>query len=158
MRYGVTINSILSKINNSEWFSKNDLFVIVKYKDQCRRTSVIWNSNEPVWNEGFIFDDNDQQTVSFEIYDDNEWCNPELISRFELDPGGAHIRTITQNDLTIEIGDMFNERDVLLKSLKTSNNELINKNNLILEQNTLLKELGDQYKNQIIEIKQILCV
>lgn len=41
MRYGVTVNRMNSNISNGDWFSKNDLFVIIKYKDQCRRTSVV---------------------------------------------------------------------------------------------------------------------
>ncbi len=86
MRYGVTINRLISKIDNREWFSKNDLFVIIKYKNQCRRTSVVWNSNEPVWEEGFILDVNieDDEPIILTICDEDVYSKSEHLIEEQL--------------------------------------------------------------------------
>lgn len=86
MRYGVTINGIISEISNREWFSKNDLYVVIKYNNQIRRTSVMWNCNEPVWNEGFIFDVNieDDEPLIITINDEDLYSKGETLIKEEL--------------------------------------------------------------------------
>tara|TARA_A100001011_G_scaffold383434_1_gene454626 strand:+ start:705 stop:1175 length:471 start_codon:yes stop_codon:yes gene_type:complete len=142
----------------SNWFTRNDLYVKINYDEQLRRTTTLWNINNPIWNEGFIFDDCGTKSVYFEIYDENTWNKPELISKFEINNYTDHIRQITQNNLTFEIGKIFNEYNILVDSLKSANAELTDKNNLLLEQNDLQKSLTVEYKRQINEIKQILYV
>ena len=86
MRYGVTINRLISKISSDDWFSKNDLFVVVKYKDQRRRTSVVWDANEPVWNESFLFDINmnDDEPLLFTICDEDVYSKSEKLIEEKL--------------------------------------------------------------------------
>ena len=47
------IKQLSKKVSNTDWFGKNDLFVVIKYGEQVRRTSTLWNNNEPIWNEAF---------------------------------------------------------------------------------------------------------
>ena len=86
MRYGVTINGIISEISNREWFSKNDLYVVIEYNDQIRRTSVAWNCNKPIWNEGFIFDVNieDDKPLILTINDEDLYSKSETLIKEEL--------------------------------------------------------------------------
>ena len=142
----------------SNWFSRNDLYVQINYDEQIRKTTTLWNIDNPIWDEGFIFDDHGPKPVCFEIYDENTWNKRELISKFEIKNHTDHIRQITQNNLTFEIGKIFNEYNILVDSLKSSNTKLSCKNNILLEQNDLQKILIGQYKGQINEIKQILYI
>ena len=142
----------------SNWFTRNDLYVKIYYDEQIRRTTTLWNINNPIWNEGFIFDGHGSKPVYFEIYDENTWNKTELISKFEINNHTDHIIQMTQNNLTFEIGNIFNKYNILLDSLKSSNTKLTHKNNLLLEENDLQKSLIGEYKSQINEIKQILYV
>ena len=40
---------------NMDIFSKNDMFVEIIYGNKIRRTMTLWNNNEPVWDETFLF-------------------------------------------------------------------------------------------------------
>ena len=51
--YYIKVQSMV-KLKSLDWFSKNDLFVLIKYGKQIRRTTVLWDNNDPKWNEEFI--------------------------------------------------------------------------------------------------------
>ena len=48
------VNHLNKSTKFRDWLSSNDLFVLVKYGNQVRRTTVKWNNNNPVWNEVFL--------------------------------------------------------------------------------------------------------
>ncbi len=81
MRYGLTINKLIVSLKSGDWFTKNDLFVEIKYKEQIRRTSVIWDSNKPIWHEGFIFDINiyDSERFTISIFDEDKYSKSEKL-------------------------------------------------------------------------------
>ena len=61
---------IRSLINNSETadlFTKNDLFIEIEYGDNNRKTTTLWNTNAPIWNEIFLFSKTDIKKMTLKI-------------------------------------------------------------------------------------------
>lgn len=112
-----------TKIGNSDWFSKNDLYVKIKYNNEIRRTTVLWNEDAPTWNEAFVFEKSVNNKVIFELYDSDKWRPDELIFKEEhvLDIYNMEIHRVVLNGLEIDIGDIFTES-------KKKYHELLNKN------------------------------
>ena len=51
----VKIIDLFNKIENNDFFSKNDIYVIINYDGIKKSTSIKYNTELPVWNEEFIF-------------------------------------------------------------------------------------------------------
>ena len=51
----VKILNLINKIENNDFFSKNDLYVNIHYGGIKKSTSDKQNTELPIWNEEFIF-------------------------------------------------------------------------------------------------------
>lgn len=85
MKYFIEICEMLKEIKETDWFSKNDLFVTITIDDQIRRTTVKWNHNKPVWNEQFIFDIDTVNTskIILTICDEDSYSKSETLIKEE---------------------------------------------------------------------------
>ena len=72
------IDKLIKDVGSHDWLRKNDLFLVIELGDQKRRTSTKWNSNEPVWNEVFLFE-KEQEEIKFSLYDEDKFGKNELI-------------------------------------------------------------------------------
>jgi hypothetical protein len=81
MKYFIQVCELLKEIKNTDWFSKNDLFITINIDDEMRRTTVKWNNNTPVWNEQFIFDIDtvETNTIVFSICDEDSYSKSETL-------------------------------------------------------------------------------
>ena len=76
----IKINTVIKDVKPGDWFSKNDLFVIVKYNNLLYRTTTRWNNNRPEWNETFLFDyDEDINEIEVKLCDDDKWSKDEIL-------------------------------------------------------------------------------
>ncbi len=97
MLYFINIISLCESVKKSDWISKNDLFVTLEIGDEKRRTTVIWNDNNPIWNESFIFNilDNDSNELTLTIYDEDSYSKSEKI---------------VSEKININMGDLVDEK------------------------------------------------
>ena len=72
------IDKLIKDVGNQDWLRKNDLFLVIELGDQKRRTSTKWNSNEPVWNEVFLFE-KEHEEIKFSLYDEDKFGKNDLI-------------------------------------------------------------------------------
>ena len=117
----IKIISLTKKTKSSDWFSKNDLYIKVRYGEQVCRTTVKWNNNNPVWDETFLMNiDENNDEILFEIYDSDKWSSDELLESFcySIDYENLEIKKETVGKINIEIGDIFQEHNSLISKLQ----------------------------------------
>lgn len=150
MLYVNVIN--LMRDSTENWFSRNDLFVVITYKDQRRRTNTVWNIHEPCWNEHFLFEYEGPGSITFEIYDDNNWRKEELMSKFTLPVGYGEICEIIKENLSIKMGYYHYEMNNKISNLQETNDDHIKTIRSLNDQN----KLHLNYKKTIQKIKSLL--
>lgn len=72
------VGKLIKDVGSHDWLRKNDLFLVIELGDQKRRTSTIWNNNEPVWDEVFLFE-KEHPEIKFSLYDEDKFGKNELI-------------------------------------------------------------------------------
>ena len=72
------VEKLIKDVGSHDWLRKNDLFLVIELGDQKRRTSTKWNTNEPVWNEVFLFE-KEHEEIKFSLYDEDKYGKNELI-------------------------------------------------------------------------------
>ena len=146
--YYIQIKKIIKPLTSLDWFSKNDLFVLIKYGNQIRRTSVLWDNNNPEWNEAFIFDVKpDIDKISLSIYDEDSWSKSEKIAEEEIDANLDIIKEINTNYLVITHGLILKRQEDQLTELFKINDLLSSE---LLTRKSLIETLREENKNHRI--------
>lgn len=133
------------QLKSLDWFSKNDLFVVLKYGNQIRRTSVLWDNNDPQWDEAFIFDlkpNIDKLIIG--IYDEDSWSKSEKIVEETINIHLDCLQEINTNYLTIIHGLILKRHEDQLTKLLTINDNLEKELNL---RKSLVETLQNEIKN-----------
>ena len=112
------IKQLSKKVSNTDWFGKNDLFIVIKYGEQIRRTSTLWNNNEPVWNEAFLFDVCDSELITLTIYDEDSWSKSEELKSYKIPAKLQQIKKYETEFLTIEMGNIHYELGTKIAKLE----------------------------------------
>lgn len=146
----------LVRDTEESWFTRNDLYVVIKYNKQHRRTSTLWNIHEPKWNEIFLFEYEGQGNIQFEIYDDNNWRKEELMSSFSIPVEYNKINQISKNNLLIEMGNYNYETNKTIFNIKQKNDEYKKNVELLTEQTELQDILLTNYKKTVKDIKYLV--
>ena len=147
----VKVNTVIKDIKSSDWFSKNDLFVIVKYNNLLYRTTTRWNNNKPEWNETFLFDyDENINEIEVKLCDDDKWSKDEILLTEKI--------YIKEDFSHLQIGliDMEYEKvEVIgLKAFKQIQKQMQNMNQVIGANGILKSKLHKvEEKNQILNQK-----
>jgi|SaaInlV_200m_DNA_6_1039755.scaffolds.fasta_scaffold59251_1 Ca2+-dependent lipid-binding protein len=130
-----------NNVKNSDWFSKNDLYIKIIYGSEIRRTTVKWDKYMPVWNEQFLFNiDKRVEDVVFEICDSDKWSSDELLEKYvySIDYKNMELEKKQVGKIAIEIGDIFDSY----------------KNKIIILKEQCKK--GNEHKNAIKKIQQFI--
>ena len=102
----VTVKHLLHTVKKQDFFSDNDLFVVVQYGKQSRRTTTKWNTKNPRWDETFLFPITVASSVKLSLYEQglyksNKVC--EYTFPIVLDT----VREYSKNIFYIEMGDVY---------------------------------------------------
>ena len=127
-----------NNINNGDWMSKNDLYVKIQYGNQSRRTMVLWNNNNPKWDESFVFDINKEEEIIFEICDEDVYSKSEILKKYKMKVNLGKVRKIKTDFLNIEMGIMNYEEKRELMELRVKN---IHQKNTIKKQNKIISQI-----------------
>ena len=107
------VNHLNKSTKFRDWLSSNDLFVLIKYGNQTRRTTVKWNNNNPTWNEGFLFDESDEKTIVLAIYDEDSYSKSDKVQEYAVNIKNGEIKKYKTKYLEIEMGTMVPQTDLL---------------------------------------------
>ena len=122
------INCLSETTKYSKYFSQNDIFIKIKYGNQSRNTTILWNNNKPIWNESFLFDyENDNKEITLELYDINS-KNENLHTASFIPTKISPIKDHTISIFNISYGDIFYNIQFINKKI-----EFLDTRNKILE-------------------------
>lgn len=127
-----------NNINNGDWMSKNDLYVKIHYGNESRRTMVLWNNNNPKWNESFVFDINKEKEITFEICDEDVYSKSEILKKYKSKVNLGKIKKIKTDFLNIEMGMVNYKEKSELMELRVKN---IHQKNTIKKQNEIISQI-----------------
>lgn len=149
------INKLTKNLKDVDWFTKNDLFINIKYGKDERRTNVKWNDNQPEWNESFIFEEKENiNDILCEIYDHNMWSPSQILAKEKFNIVLNDLKVVKGKYLEIILGDLFYKKDATLNELTIKNNKLKddkkkigNNYEIIYNENLKIKNELDDFKN-----------
>tara|TARA_B100000900_G_scaffold382656_1_gene369993 strand:- start:631 stop:1158 length:528 start_codon:yes stop_codon:yes gene_type:complete len=155
---------------NADIFSKNDMFVEIIYGDKIRRTMTLWNNNEPVWDETFLFPKTDNETIILVVKDDDVWSKDEELLRIEIPVHYQKVKSVVQDGLAFDIGNVFYKARVInyknKKKIEEQNEEITELQETIGDLKTTTGELKDSLdkiskeniilSNKLLEIRKIV--
>ena len=126
------VNHLNKSTKFRDWLSSNDLFVLIKYSNQTRRTTVKWNNNNPTWNESFIFNESDEKTIVLSIYDEDAYSKSDKVQEYAVNIKNGEIKKYKTKYLEIEMGTMVPQSNLLesekkIKEYEKLSNDMKNK-------------------------------
>jgi Ca2+-dependent lipid-binding protein len=107
------VNHLNKSTKFRDWLSSNDLFVLLKYNKEVRRTTVKWNNNNPTWNESFIFNESDEKTIVLSIYDEDAYSKSDKVQEYAVNIKNGEIKKYKTKYLEIEMGTMVPQSNLL---------------------------------------------
>ena len=129
----IKINDLLTEVENNDFFSKNDLYVSLKYNNIVKNSTIKFNNNKPIWNETFLFNVNPEITdFRMELRDKNTVDSDRLIFAIIIDVNYGEIRNEVAENISFDYGNIFYYKDCKISDLKYNIEEL-KKDNLELQ-------------------------
>ena len=102
-----------------DWHSGNDLFVIIKYGNDIRRTTVKWDEKNPCWNESFVFELSENKNIIFGIYDEDNYSKSDKIHEYSVPIKFGEIKSYKTKFLEIEMGDTDYSHNKEMQDIKS---------------------------------------
>lgn len=148
----VKILNLITKIENNDFFSKNDLYVNIQYNGIKKSTSVKHNTELPIWNEEFIFPINfNIKDFTIEIRDHNSELTHKILLIKILDVNYGKIKEFNvDNKLIMHYGNIFYHKDYEINSLQNKIfdlgkviEKLENNNKILTEKIETIKKISN---------------
>jgi len=147
--YYIKINKLIKQSKQRDIFSKNDLYVKINYLENNiklnRTTNIIYNNNEPIWNEIFILEN--PETIDINLYEKGNFKD-KLINNTILEKNINGTKKTDCNNIEIYHGYINIENkevnDRLIQKNKELNNKLESLNSIIKEKNNLIQEFIEE--------------
>ena len=129
----IKINDLLTEVESNDFFSKNDLYVSLRYNNIIKNSTIKFNNNKPIWNETFLFNVNPEiKDFTMELRDKNTVDSDRLIFAIIIDINYGEIRNEVAENLSFDYGNIFYYKDCKIGDLKLNIEEL-KKDNLELQ-------------------------
>ena len=133
----IKINDLLTEVDNNDFFSKNDLYVSLRYNNIIKNSTIKFNNNKPIWNETFLFNVNSEMNdFTMELRDKNTVDSDRLIFAIIIDVNYGEIRNEVAENISFDYGNIFYYKDCKIHDLKL-NIEEFKKDNLELQEKIL---------------------
>jgi hypothetical protein len=132
----VRVNKFIEKIN---WRGENDIYIVLKFNNENRRTISKMDDNEPEWNETFLFDMITDGELIVEIWDYDKWGANNMKDAYSIfvENIGEPITHIV-GPVSITFGDIYythiNDKNILKNKymdLETKFNDIMKKYNIV---------------------------
>lgn len=114
------VKKLVGKMDQVDWFSKNDLFVVIEYGEDKRRTTTKWDSKNAVWDETFLLEKKDiPDEIKISIYDEDTWSKNEKLESYIIPLKYEKIKSYETKFLSISMGDVYYEMNELKEKLSS---------------------------------------
>ena len=101
------IKSLINNTESGDLFTKNDLFVEIEYGADCRKTTTLWNSDNPVWDEMFLFQKSEIPKMILKIKDEDVWSKDEELLKIEIDVHYGKVKSFKSKYIEYDMGNVF---------------------------------------------------
>ena len=117
------IKSLINNTETGDLFTKNDLFIEIEYGADCRKTTTLWNTDNPVWDEMFLFQKSDISKMIIKVKDEDVWSKDEELMKIAIDIHYGKVKTFKSNCIEYDMGNIFYKARVInAKHKKTIEN------------------------------------
>jgi len=137
-----------------DWLSSNDLFVLIKYGDQKRRTTVKWNQDAPIWDESFIFEITTEKNLIFSIYDEDAWSKSDKVQEYAVPIKTGEIKKYKTKFLEVEMGDPNYQKNKAISELEKKKLQLEKDNKTNETQIKNQSEIISKLSNELEELRK----
>lgn len=128
----VDVINIHKPMQKKDWFSDNDLFVVLHYGSEKRRTNVIYDKKTPVFNEAFVFNVCDDDEMIIEVYEQGQMG----VNRLASYPVKVHydkVKYFETKCISLRQGLIFSEYHTAIECQREKLKELQNDIELLHE-------------------------
>lgn len=119
----VKINTVLEEF---DWLTKNDLSIEIVYGSEIRTTTTKWNTDNPIWNEAFVFKYLPTiPTITIKIIEDNTLFITEkkVVETFNISVKYDAINLIQLQGIEFYMGNIHYQKNKEINELTGENEE-----------------------------------
>ena len=113
------VKKLVGKLQDVDWISKNDLFVVIEYGEDKRRTTTKWDSKNAVWDEMFLFEKTDVEEIKITIYDEDTWSKNEKLESYIIPLKYEKIKSYETKFLSISMGNVYYDFNILKQKVQS---------------------------------------
>ena len=105
----VKINELNNLMSKCDLFDESNVYIRLIYDNQINQTTIKYVDDILVWNEQFLFDYTDADTLTIEIYNYDNFNDDPLLATSVIVVGRSEIIEINTQYLRLSIGNIFHK-------------------------------------------------
>lgn len=115
----IKIKKLSNSLDKTQWKGINDFRIFITYGNQNRNTTVLWNDNNPVWNETFLFDlDKKVSKIIIKLADEDIYGKTKILKETTINAHNDKIKKFTDDIIDYEMGNIHFKKNIEIKKLK----------------------------------------
>jgi Ca2+-dependent lipid-binding protein len=113
------IKKLSDSLDTKQWNGANDFRVLINYGAQKRNTTVLWDDNNPVWNESFLFDlDKKVDEIIVKLAEEDKYGKTKILMESNISVHDGKIKSNENELIKYEIGNIFFKNNIQIMKLK----------------------------------------
>tara|TARA_B110000967_G_scaffold202175_1_gene240554 strand:- start:53 stop:556 length:504 start_codon:yes stop_codon:yes gene_type:complete len=162
----IKILDFRTDIATDRWFGEHNYYFKLSYNTEPRVTTVKWNIDKPVWDEGFVF--NLVPSVKYlylEVYENNKLKNPLPYKKYKIPVSYGSVEVFETPIINFMMGNIYYTKDrefmdirIELKEKKAKLNEAILKTTLLKKNLTKCNKSRELLTNKVNAITKALLI
>lgn len=113
------IKKLSDSLDTKQWNGANDFRILIDYGTQKRNTTVLWDDNNPVWNESFLFDlDKKVDEIIVKLAEEDKYGKTKILMESNISAHDGKIKSNENELVKYEIGNIFFKNNIQIMKLK----------------------------------------
>lgn len=115
----IKIKKLSDAIDTKKWNGANDFRILIDYGTQKRNTTVLWDDNNPVWNESFLFDLTKKvDKIIVKLAEEDKYGKTKILMESSISVHDGKIKSNENELVKYEIGNIFFKNNIQIMKLK----------------------------------------
>jgi Ca2+-dependent lipid-binding protein len=113
------IKKLSDSLDTKQWNGANDFRILIDYGTQKRNTTVLWDDNNPVWNESFLFNlDKKVDEMIVKLAEEDKYGKTKILMESNISVHDGKIKLNENELIKYEIGNIFFKNNIQIMKLK----------------------------------------
>lgn len=113
------IKKLSDSLDTKQWNGANDFRILIDYGTQKRNTTVLWDDNNPVWNESFLFNlDKKVDEIIVKLAEEDKYGKTKILMESNISVHDGKIKSNENELIKYEIGNIFFKNNIKIMKLK----------------------------------------